>query len=207
MKRFILKEQERNVMQLLSETTERSTTVLAEKVATRLKKEGIRVTTDGSKITTADGVFIIRNGIDRVIKVGREYLLPAQLEIDALFALIACERTAPNDLVKVKAVNFVRELGIPVHMRGYIFLITAICIAAKEPEQLASLTKRLYPHVAELYQVDARCVERNIRNAIDAAYNRNPEQLKNCFYYNVDKPYCAEVVALAVATIRQEFFE
>ena len=194
-------------MQLFSESMEKSAAVLAEKVAARLKKDGIHVTTEGTRITTVDGVFTLRNGIDRIIKVGREYLLPAQLDVDALFALIAYEHSTSGDWVKAEAINFVKSLGIPVHMRGYIFLISAICIAAKDPEQLASLTKCLYPNVAELYQVDARCVERNIRSAIDAAYNRNPEQLKKCFYYNVTKPYCAEVIALAVETIRREFFE
>ncbi len=194
-------------MQLLSEPTERSAVVLAEKVAARLRKDGIHVTTDGARIITADGVFVIRNGIDCVIKVGRETLLPAQLEVDALFALIACEHTASGDRVKVEAMHFVKSLGIPVHMRGYVFLISAICIAARDPDQLTSLTKCLYPRVAAIYQVDVRCVERNIRNAIDAAYNRNPEQLKQCFYYNVNKPYCAEVITLAVETIRQALFE
>lgn len=194
-------------MPLLSEPSELTNNLLAEQIVSRLKAEGISAAVKQSTIRTSDCIFLLQSGINNIINAGQEYLLPAGLGIDALFAYVSYihrEKIAVKETVEEAAFAFVKNIGIPVNMRGFSFLISAICIGVSDPEQMSSLTKCLYPNIAALYGVDTRCVERNIRNAIDAAYSKNPSKVRRCFYYPVEKPYCSEVIALAVETIRHE---
>ena len=190
-----------------SEIPECTNDLLAEQIADRLKAEGISAVAKRSAIHTSHCVFLLQNGIGNIANAGLEYLLPAGLGVDALFACISFihrEHVSAKETLESAAFTFVKNLGIPVNMRGFSFLISAICIGVSDPNQMSSLTKCLYPEIAELYGVDTRCVERNIRNAIDAAYSKNPSRVRRCFYYPVEKPYCSEVIALAVETIRHE---
>ena len=66
------------------------------------------------------------------------------------------------------------------------------------------LSKNIYPTIAKQYSVPVKAVERNIRRAIDSAYEYDPERIRGLFYYKVDKPYISEVISLAVESIRYE---
>lgn len=105
---------------------------------------------------------------------------------------------------EMAVIRFVQKLGIRPHLNGYHLLIRAITLALESPELLKSLTKELYPQVARDYGKDVKAVERNMRKAIESAYEYDPERIQSVFYYKVDKPYISEVLSIAVESIRYD---
>jgi two-component system response regulator (stage 0 sporulation protein A) len=118
----------------------------------------------------------------------------------------AKESTSENEKyandIETYVTRFVRKLGIRPNLIGYRLLIDAMILTVKEPKLFSSLTKEIYPGVAKKYGKDVRFVERNIRRAINSAYEYNPERIESIFYYAVDKPYISEVISLGVEEIR-----
>ena len=93
------------------------------------------------------------------------------------------------------------SVGIPAHIKGYQFLREAIKLTIDEPNIINSITKKLYPAVAEIYDTSPSKVERAIRHAIEVAWNRGKiENINNLFGMKVygvnDKPTNGEFIAL-----------
>lgn len=65
--------------------------------------------------------------------------------------------------------DFMLELGIPAHLRGYQFLRSAVEMCVGNMELVGSVTKLLYPDLAKLYQTTDQKIERAIRNAIEVS--------------------------------------
>ena len=108
------------------------------------------------------------------------------------------------DPMRMAVTGFVQRLGIRPNLIGYHFLIESILLALHSPEMLEALTKSLYPAVAERFGKNEKTVERNIRRAIESAYECDPERVQSVFYYKIDKPYISEVLAMAVESLRYE---
>ena len=108
--------------------------------------------------------------------------------------------------IETAVIRFVQGLGIRPNLAGYHLLIDAIMITLRNPELLRSLTKGLYPVVAKEYGKNPQAVERNMRRAIDSAYDQDPDRINSVFYYKVGKPYISEVLSMAVETLRFEAF-
>ncbi len=92
-------------------------------------------------------------------------------------------------------------VGIPANIKGYHFLREAIKMSIEHPEIINSITKKLYPGIAEKYMTTASKVERAIRHAIEVAWNRGKiENINNIFglkvYYSNEKPTNGEFIAL-----------
>lgn len=62
------------------------------------------------------------------------------------------------------------SLGVPMNLRGFDYLASAITLAACDPSFMHGVTKRLYPAVADTYDTNIPCVERNIRTAIESTF-------------------------------------
>lgn len=106
----------------------------------------------------------------------------------------------PNK-VEEKITNIFITVGIPAHIKGYQFLREAIKLAIANPEIINSITKKLYPSIAEKYSTSASKVERAIRHAIEVAWNRGKiENINNVFglkiYSSHEKPTNGEFIAL-----------
>ena len=107
-----------------------------------------------------------------------------------------------TEQLETEVIRFVQKLGIRPNLTGYHFLIQAILLSLRSPELQKSLTKELYPRIAKECGKNAKAVERNMRKAIESAYEYDPERIRSVFYYNVDKPYISEVISMAVESIR-----
>lgn len=46
--------------------------------------------------------------------------------------------------------EFMLELGVPAHLRGYYYLREAIVLTAMDMELVGSVTKLLYPNIAKI---------------------------------------------------------
>ena len=97
--------------------------------------------------------------------------------------------------------NIFITVGIPAHIKGYQFLREAIKMAIDSPEIINSITKKLYPSIADKFDTSASKVERAIRHAIEVAWNRGKiENINSLFgirvYGNNEKPTNGEFIAL-----------
>ena len=109
--------------------------------------------------------------------------------------------TKTANQIEEKITNIFITVGIPAHIKGYQFLREAIKLAIANPEIINSITKKLYPTIAEKYDTSASKVERAIRHAIEVAWNRGKiENINNLFgikvYSSNEKPTNGEFIAL-----------
>lgn len=112
-----------------------------------------------------------------------------------------------NELLETTVTNIIHEIGVPAHIKGYQYLRSAIIIAVGDMDILNSITKQLYPTIAEMYGTTASRVERAIRHAIEVAWSRGRvETINDLFGYTVSagkgKPTNSEFVALIADKIR-----
>lgn len=106
--------------------------------------------------------------------------------------------------------EFMLELGIPAHLRGYQFLRSAVLLCVEDMELVGSVTKLLYPDLARLYQTTAQKIERAIRNAIEVSWERgNGELFETLFGYRnteeYSRPTNSEYIATVADYIRLEY--
>ena len=103
--------------------------------------------------------------------------------------------------VEARVSSFLRLLGVPAHIKGYRYLRKAIITVMRDPEMMScSVTKLLYPDIAKCYHTTASRVERDMRKAIEAAWDRgNIDYLQHCFGYTVSslvgRPTNSEFIA------------
>lgn len=103
--------------------------------------------------------------------------------------------------IEMNITDILHQLGMPAHIKGYQYIRFAITLCVVNPEILDSITKKLYPMVAERYQTTPSRVERAIRHAIELAWNRgNIETLNSYFGYTIEnsrgKPTNSEFIAM-----------
>ncbi len=109
--------------------------------------------------------------------------------------------------LETEITNIIHEIGIPAHIKGYLYLREAIVMVIQEIEILGAITKVLYPRIAEKYGTTPSRVERAIRHAIEVAWSRNNvETIKKFFGYTINtergKPTNSEFIALVADKLR-----
>lgn len=106
--------------------------------------------------------------------------------------------------------DYIHEIGVPAHIKGYQYLREAIIMSVKEVDVLHSITKTLYPDIAKKFDTTPSRVERAIRHAIEVAWGRGKiETLESLFGYTINygkgKPTNSEFIALISDKIRLQF--
>jgi len=132
-------------------------------------------------------------------------------ETAPLRAMSVAEKEVTYDL-ECDVTDMIHEIGVPAHIKGYQYLREAIMMCVKDMEMLNSITKLLYPTIAERYQTTPSRVERAIRHAIEVAWNRGRmETLEALFGYTVNigkgKPTNSEFIALITDRLRLKYRE
>lgn len=105
--------------------------------------------------------------------------------------------------------HIIHEIGVPAHIKGYLYLRTAILMAVENMDVLNAVTKQLYPDIAAQYNTTDTRVERAIRHAIEVAWERgNIDMIHELFGYTIQadkgKPTNSEFIALVADKIRLE---
>lgn len=105
--------------------------------------------------------------------------------------------------------EFMLDMGVPAHLKGYHYLRTAILMAGKDMEVVGSVTKLLYPEIAKLFKTTEQKVERAIRNAIEVSWVRgNADTFEDLFGYSFltgnTRPTNSEYIAQIADRIRLE---
>ncbi len=103
--------------------------------------------------------------------------------------------------------DILHEIGIPAHIKGYMYLRTAIIETYMNVEFLGQITKVLYPEIARKYKTTSSRVERAIRHAIEVAWNRgNIDAIDDIFAYTISaskaKPTNSEFIAMIADKLR-----
>jgi len=104
------------------------------------------------------------------------------------------------------------EVGIPMHVHGYHYLLDAVHLTLSLPEASINLSQQLYPCIAQHFHTSASCVERSIRHAIDLAWRRgNLTAVDGIFGRSMnlayDKPTNGEMIALLTEKIRLRIYD
>jgi len=118
----------------------------------------------------------------------------------------ATTQSKPVDLESI-VTEFIHELGVPAHIKGYQYIRSAIMMVVDDMEMLNFITKQLYPTIAKKYKTTSSRVERAIRHSIEVAWSRGKaETMDEIFGYTVDtgkgKPTNSEFIAMVADRIR-----
>ena len=105
--------------------------------------------------------------------------------------------------------TILHEIGIPAHIKGYMYLRTAILETYLNMDYLGQITKSLYPEIARRYMTTSSRVERAIRHAIEVAWNRgNIDAIDEIFAYTISaskaKPTNSEFIAMIADKLKLE---
>ena len=120
------------------------------------------------------------------------------------------QRSLPADdqsLLEVTISDIMREIGVPAHIKGYLYLRQAIMLTVKDPDLMHAVTKVLYPTVAKTNKTTSSRVERAIRHAIEVAWDRGDvDVLASYFGYTIQnsrgKPTNSEFIAMIADKLR-----
>lgn len=111
-----------------------------------------------------------------------------------------------NDL-DTEITTMLHEIGVPAHIRGYMYIRESIRMVYNNIEILGSITKILYPEVARKFNTTSSRVERAIRHAIEVAWVRgNIDAISDIFSYTISyhksKPTNSEFIAMIADRLR-----
>ncbi|OCL26983.1 sporulation transcription factor Spo0A [Orenia metallireducens] len=111
--------------------------------------------------------------------------------------------------VEERITDIMHQIGIPAHIKGYLYLRKAISMVVDEVELLGAVTKELYPLVAKEFNTTASRVERAIRHAIEVTWERgNTNAINRIFGHSVTtasgKPTNSQFIAKVADKLRIE---
>ena len=159
--------------------------------------------------------------VERAISSGADYYLvkpfSQSILLERIEELVGKGENVAVPAVMKKSVISVEEkiseifisIGIPPHIKGYGYLREGIKTTVENPKIINSVTKQLYPSIAEKFETTPSKVERAIRHAIEVAWNRGRIEAINAIfgariYLGSEKPTNSEFIALVADKIMLE---
>ena len=179
-------------------------------VLEELKKQGINK--KSIIVTGMNSLEIIK----KCTEVGVNYYMLKPFRYEALekhiissMASIANELTINDRDLRQAITTLLHSLGIPSHIKGYMYIRDGIDLMYNKPSMIGAITKELYPEIADKYDTTTSRVERAIRHAIEVSWSRGDYDLmENIFGHSVDydraKPTNSEFIATLADKLRLE---
>ena len=173
-----------------------------------LKKEKILIK---SIITTSMNSVDV---ISKCMEIGVNYYLLKPYKLEALESHITSIYNSKNEKLTVKdkdlkqaITSLLHSLGIPSHIKGYLYIRDSIDLMYNHPSMIGAITKELYPEIALKYDTTSSRVERAIRHAIEVSWNRGDyDVMESLFGNSVDydraKPTNSEFIATLADKLR-----
>ncbi|MBR4291375.1 MAG: sporulation initiation factor Spo0A C-terminal domain-containing protein [Oscillospiraceae bacterium] len=150
----------------------------------------------------------LENKVDMLIRLctTEDEEVEAALKELLLTLPVQCD---PEADTSARICRVLRELGIPEHLSGYVYLVEAIELVVKEQSYLRHITTALYPDVARKYHSTPSRIERAIRHAIETAWSRCDLETLTAYFGNTvspvrGKPVNSEFIARVSNAVRQE---
>lgn len=99
-----------------------------------------------------------------------------------------------------------RRLGFLYSYMGTDLLVDAVLLCYREPDAITAVTKRVYPEIAKQEGTKWRNVERNMRTALEAFWDRgNREFLNDMAGFELRvRPSVGEIINYVVGYIRDQ---
>lgn len=183
-------------------TPEMDAMVLMRKAAELMDKKPVFIV-----VSDIDNSFIER----QITEGGAEFFLPKPFDTSQLCSAIKsvyrnCALSDCGD-IELMVTDIIHKLGVPAHIKGYHYLRTAIICSVEDKRLMDSVTKLLYPIVANQHCTTSSRVERAIRHAIEIAWERgNCEMMSDFFGCTISgfscKPTNSEFIALLSDRLR-----
>ena len=85
--------------------------------------------------------------------------------------MIEKENDIKIDDINIKISQFLREEGVPTHIKGFGYLKEAIAMCCRHSEYLHGMAKKLYPQIAENNNDNTGSVQRALQHAINKTNN------------------------------------
>ncbi len=157
--------------------------------------------------------FVSPYVMEAMDRFGVGYLMMKPCDVNATLARIRdlsrrhSSPALPAPDIRTTVSNVLLRLGMPTKLRGYGCVREAILCMMREPDM--SVTKELYPMVAQLCDGNTAQVERAIRGAIIAAWNTGDQRQWRRYFIaaqgaKVPKPTNAEFISRIADCLRLE---
>lgn len=110
-------------------------------------------------------------------------------------------------LIEDSVIEVLHDLGMPTNLLGYRYIRQALILALEDEKMLEAITSVLYDRVAQIYKTKPNAVERAMRTAICATWDRgNYEAQRSYFGYTISdakgKPTNGEFLTKIVVNLR-----
>jgi len=152
-----------------------------------------------------DNLEKLRNNLEGMVEQ-INCLLEGQAPKEAKVKQLSKEEKK-KEISRVTAKHII-EIGIPAHLKGFVYVQDAINFAIMDPDIMSSMENMLYPKIAKKNQTTASRVERDIRHAIEVAFVRgNIKKFQTIFGHTVvaaKKPTNSVFIAMLAFQIRRE---
>ena len=142
-------------------------------------------------------------------QISSEPIRRSSSSISSLSSSLDAKTKASNTALDLESeiTNIIHEIGVPAHIKGYMYLREAITLVVNDIELLSAVTKELYPAIAKKYNTTASRVERAIRHAIEVAWSRGQvDTINKLFGYTIHnekgKPTNSEFIAMVADKLR-----
>jgi two-component system response regulator (stage 0 sporulation protein A) len=110
--------------------------------------------------------------VKRILENYNSRSINAEYEIDYISRARKTRDEYVSDLLK--------RIGVPVNLKGYAYLKTALNLCLDDARKLEGITKVLYPTIARAYGATPARVERDIRHSLEVAWASGADG----FYYD-----------------------
>ncbi len=144
-----------------------------------------------------------------------DYVLAKPIDYNSLYEIMVFNggeqhkgKETKNDLdLDTEVTLLLHEIGVPAHIKGYLYMREAILMVYENINLLGAITKTLYPEIGEKFCTTPSRVERAIRHAIEVAWIRgNVEAISDIFSYTISysksKPTNSEFIAMIADKLR-----
>lgn len=166
--------------------------------------------------------FTNENIMNKTSELGADYFIVKPIDLGNLYKTLnqlsnetskkgntynLKEKTNKTSDLDVEITDILHEIGVPAHIKGYLYLREAITMVYNNVDILGGVTKVLYPGIAKKYKTTSSRVERAIRHSIEVAWNRgNIDAISQIFAYtisyNKSKPTNSEFIAMIADKLR-----
>lgn len=84
-----------------------------------------------------------------------------------------------NDYLRAELAVVLVQMGIPIHVKGYKYIIEGIMLAMEDNSLFDEMTGRFYPVIADSFHTTAANIERSMRRAIELAWRKPDNEVLN----------------------------
>ena len=156
-----------------------------------------------SKLVIVTSEYISPEMMASIGEFKPNYIIKKPFSVNALETIInkvINNRSGVSSNLKIEITDLLHSLGIPSHIKGYTYIREGIEMLFNDSSLVGSITKELYPTIAEHYSTTSSRVERAIRHAIEVSWVRGDYALMeeifgNSVDYDRAKPTNSEFLA------------